>query len=259
MGPSGARKTRLIWRNDSRRSTYDGAASWSPDGGSIAFVRHRPRRAESGIYLARADGSHARRLAAGLAVGVHKVAWSPDGHRLVFERRGQIFVIGRDGTGETQLTTEGSNAGPAWSPDGRTIAFSSDRRHPNFPELFLMNADGSGQRPLTDYGVPGGDPNWSPDGARLAFSGGGQAIYLVNPDGSGLAQLTPSPQLTGHLTWAVGPVWSPDGGRIAFSQRRQGTQGYDVWLMNRDGSHKRNLTHRPGSDGVNDWQPLPRA
>ena len=70
-----------------------------------------------------------------------------------------------------QLTTQAAGSAdraPAWSPDGTRIAFVSDRDG-GFPELYLMNADGSGVTRLTNNAFVDGNPSWAPDGSRLVF------------------------------------------------------------------------------------------
>ncbi len=147
---------------------------------------------------------------------------------------------GRSPSGELEVQTL------VWSPDGRKVAFSS-RRDGNF-EVYVVNADGSGLRNLTQK-LPGGffgpglsDPGWSPDGRKIAFvrfdAGRGiyLGIYVVKPDGSGLRRLTRNPAGDGA------PAWSPDGRKIAFESRRDGD--FDVYIMNADGSGQRRLTHR---------------
>jgi Tol biopolymer transport system component len=113
----------------------------------------------------------------------------------------------------TRLTpTEAASYDPAWSPDGRLIAFVSERD--GNAELYVMNADGTNPRRLTDHTAVDRDPAWSPDGTRIAFSSerdGNAEIYLMGTDGTGLARITASPAPDGH------PAWSPDGNRIAFA------------------------------------------
>ena len=115
----------------------------------------------------------------------------------------------------------GLRGGIAFSPDGTRIAFASARDHPptergeTSTELYVMAADGSGQRRLTRNLADDLDPTWSPDGERIAFARavpGGWDIYVMNADGSGQRPLVATPAAE------VAPAWSPDGGRIVFSR-----------------------------------------
>ncbi|MCH8346287.1 MAG: PD40 domain-containing protein, partial [Chloroflexi bacterium] len=119
----------------------------------------------------------------------------------------------------------GHDREPAWSPDGSKIAFSSDRDRNN--EIYVINADGTGLKNLTNSPDSDTRPVWSPDGSKIAFVGGG--IYVVNADGTGLTNLTTySPGANGS------PVWSPDGSRIAFLSDRGGSR--EIYVMNADGT-----------------------
>src|SRR6266849_3506138 len=103
---------------------------------------------------------------------------------------GEIYVMNPDGSGQRNLTNSpASDTRPAFSPDGKKIAFVKD-----FKGIYLMNPDGSGQTTILDGAVAGfssisGFPSWSPDGAKLAFDGipkgspDGADIYIVNVDG----------------------------------------------------------------------------
>ena len=91
-----------------------------------------------------------------------------------------------------------------WSPDGRKIVFVSDRD--GNLEIYVMNADGSGQRNLTRHPGYDSDPEWSPDGRKIAFATkreGNFEIYVMNADGSGQHNLTRNPAPDRF------PVWSP--------------------------------------------------
>jgi Tol biopolymer transport system component len=93
----------------------------------------------------------------------HFPAWSPDGKRLAFQRAGDIYAIGSDGRGLVRLTQgRVADGQPAWSPDGRWIAFIRDGN------LWLMRSDGTGTRTLYVTGTAN-RPSWSPDGRRIAF------------------------------------------------------------------------------------------
>ena len=242
----------------------------------IAFVRGRGAakypnaERDSDIYLANADGSGRRRLTQSPQRDGDPV-WSPDGRRLAFVRVrygvgdrllgfGDIYLVNVDGSGLRRLARAisplvrmpggppgGFSANPAWSPDGRRIAFVSNRDGSN--DIFVVNADGSGLRNLTRSRGNDRDPVWSPDGRVIAFQGrrarpseveravcrghcDREEIYAVNADGSGLRRLT--------RNWKFdSPVaWSPDGRKILFQRLHHP----DVWVMNADGSGKRNLT-----------------
>jgi len=127
---------------------------WSPDGQKIAFVGYAGPNYE--IYLMNPDGTGQVRVTNGTA-SAGTPSWSPDQTRLAFARSGDVYTIRPDGTGETRLTTSSDNGRPAWSPDGTKIAFASTRDHvvadPDFggyiEELYVMNADGTGQTRIT--------------------------------------------------------------------------------------------------------------
>ena len=157
-------------------------------------------------------------------------AWSPDGTRIAFQASpvqgvdtNSVYVTNVDGTGTTRMTHGGSDGTPAWSPDGSVLAYAG----PDGINLFDV-ATGSVHR-LTDCRFRedcGRDahPSWSPDGTRIAFSrqdGGGTTIqvFVVNADGSGLQQLTSSPE------WNTSPSWHPVlGGEASPSPTVSGTR-----------------------------------
>src|SRR5262249_37660892 len=125
---------------------------------------------------------------------------SPDGTKIVFcstkeTQYFQIFVMNSDGSAAKRLTNikTGDACGPAWSRDGKKIAFHAfglmnPRRN---PEIWVMDADGTNQKRLVDHGL---DPSWSPDGKRIAFASNRLdnifQIYVMNSDGSDVRRLT---------------------------------------------------------------------
>ena len=202
--------------SEQRRLTseaWGGELAWSPLGNKIAFVSRRDGNAE--IYLMNADGSGLRRLTRN-TVGDRNPVWSPDGRRIAFESNWQLNVMNADGSGQRRLTRNGGrNFAPAWSPDGQKIAFerrlgrkkygpcSGCGRASTF-EIWVMNADGSGQQRLTTQGA---QPGWSPDGQKIAFMSerdGNAEIYAMNADGSEQRNLT---RTRGGKE--SGLVWSP--------------------------------------------------
>jgi Tol biopolymer transport system component len=135
---------------------------------------------------------------------------------------------------------------PSWSPDSKQIAFYSERGGKP-ADLFVMNADGTGERRLTDTPAAEGYPSWSPDGRQIAYEADDPAgnfdVYLMNADGTNVRRLTTDPHRD------VAPAWSPDGTRIAFMSDRVGPE-FDVFLMDADGSHVTAVTH-----GGTNWFP----
>jgi TolB protein len=135
------------------------------------------------------------------------------------------------------------------SATGR-IAFSAGA-HPH-EDVYVVNADGSGLRRLTDDPGADFDPSWSPDGRRIAYrheSGGGDStaeIYVMNANGSHRRNLTRRPGQD-HS-----PAWSPDGRRIAFASVRGGPMP-SIWVMNADGSKQRRVSRVSGEYPA--WSP----
>jgi Tol biopolymer transport system component len=167
----------------------------------------------------------------------------------------EIYAMRADGSGQTRLAfnrdgTQAEYIDPAWSPDGRRLAFASGP--PGANQLYVMNADGSDRRRLTEGEGNPGRPAWSPDG-RLAFQSrrsGNSEIYVLNADGSGFANPT---NLTNHPADDLLATWSPDGGRLAFTSNRDGR--WQIYAMNADGSGQTRLTHTAAFDVLGAWSP----
>ena len=173
-----------------------GQLVWSPDGRTIHYGR----------YLVSTDGSGARKL----PYMPLDAVWSPDGRRIAFvgnklrnrlpgqlgpccKANSDVYVMNADGSGTRRLTHNRAYDGePAWSPDGRKIAFKSRRTIGGNGEIYVMNADRSGKRNLTRNPAQDGRPSWSPDGRRIAFLSdrdGRLEAHVMNADGSGQRSL----------------------------------------------------------------------
>jgi Tol biopolymer transport system component len=157
----------------------------------------------------------------------------------------QLYVMNIDGSNVVFLPLDrpGAVLGPAVSPDGRRIAF-----YLSDGEVYVMNAEGTDIRNLTNHPAADAFPAWSPDGTRIAFNSnrdGSTDVFVMNADGSNPINLTNNPAFDG------GATWSPDGSRIAFQSERDGNG--EVYVMNADGSDPVNLTVNEASDQVPAW------
>ncbi len=251
----------------------EGQPTWSPDGTQVAFESDVGDNWE--IYRINANHTDPTRLTESNAVdGAPSWGNLPGrGWQIAFHsnRDNGVFNIylvdSRDGDrrGVQQLTDDPANDRyPAIAPDGRRLAFASNRGGGN-ARIFVADLVIENNRvslanitSLTN-GLEGESrkPDWSPDGTRLAFENirnGQSAIYVVNADGSGGLQ-----DLTGHSAFNGHPAWSPDGTRIAFHTNRSGSN-FEIWVMNNDGSNAALLIREEQTDIVHPaWSVLPPA
>ncbi|HUD73016.1 MAG TPA: hypothetical protein VMQ62_13740 [Dongiaceae bacterium] len=151
------------------------------------------------------------------------------------DRAREVFVMDYDGARVKKVTANGSiNRSPAWSPDGKMIAFVSLRS--GSPRLMLINSDGVLKIAFPQSGELNGAPTWSPDGRLVAFSSGrdGNAeIYTLRVSDGTLTRLTR------HDAIDTSPAWSPDGRSIAFTSDRGGSP--QIYVMDADGGSVRRL------------------
>ncbi len=275
MAPDGFGATKLT---DNPAS--DSQPAWSPEGTQIAFNSTRDDGDGTGdwdIYRMNAAGNGERLLTTNNTVNDLEPYWFPSETKIAFRREEEVEVatssniwvltLDENGnpTGEQRLTTNPAiDIMPAVSPNGKLIAFASNRITAGNPEgdyeIYVMKA-----LPESATNVPkqltknnqmrDWNPDWSPSGTQIVFESnrdGDDEIFVMNADGTGQKNLTNNSGFSD-----IDPVFSPDGRKIAFERQNPTSSVRDIYRMRADGTRKVNLTETSVIDANASWQPMP--
>ena len=230
--------------------------AWSPDGSRIAFSSDRGGTGH--IWTMSASGGDLERITAdddSVAFDSWNGCysnWSPDGQWIAFvwwseHSEEDIYIIpSRGGATRPLVRSPERDDHPEWSPDGKEIAFSSERDG-QF-DIWITPASGGPPRQVTTNPADDGVPAWSPDGSWLVFQsnrGGAYDIWVIPATGGEARRITDT-----HDMYV--PRWSPDGRSISFHQT---TFPGELWVMPAEGGRPQRLLDRVPGGGQPAWSP----
>jgi serine/threonine protein kinase len=242
VGPEGQRTSDPVQLTHNAGNTQ--SPVWTPDGESILFLRGDPTDQRE-VYRMRADGSQLRPYPF-LKADADELAFPRTGRRMIFRAATSdhnIYAVdlATPGAQPTQIASSTLyDVSPAYSPDGKRLAFSSNRGGSR--EIWVSDADGASPSPVTsfDQGVVG-SPRWSPDGEWIAFDarpGGNVDVYVVRASGGEPKRMTDHPASDSL------PSWSADGKYIYFCSSRDGKR--QLYRMSASGGTATRITQNGG-------------
>lgn len=229
-------------------------AKWSPDGRQIVTSIEQDGVAQ--LFVMDADGRNQRQLTR--VRSAINAEWAPDGRRIAFvsgdSGQQDVYVINADGTGLRRLTrTVGNHLQPAWSPDGKAIAYSavisSSAEYGQTYQLWVTDLDGAAYQLTQNSAANYQYPSWSRDGARLVFAAdptGVYEIYVMDFASKDVKPLTSS----GDPTTA--PRFSPDDKLIVYSVF--GADGWRLHLMTAEGRAHTPIDNKAVDEFFPDWK-----
>ncbi len=176
-------------------------------------------------------------------------ALSPDGRTIIIDLQGSLWTLPVTGGTATRITEEYLDARqPAWSPDGKRIAFQGYAD--GVWHIYVMNADGTGVRPVTSGAFDHREPSWSRDGSRIAFSSdrsGNYDVFDLDVASSAVRQLTT------NAANDYAPAYSPVNSSIAFVSEREDRRG--VWAVDTATMAERSVAPAVGAVSAPSWSP----
>ena len=241
------------------RRRNDRRPGWSSDGRELYFLSEHDGSTD--LWRQPLDENRealGEPMALTAGVDVRHAAFSPDSGRLAFSKgrttanlwRLPVRAEGPTRWEDAQQVTfdEAFAEQPDLSPDGKRVAFTTDRR--GGPRIWIVGVEDGSLRSFSDEAYKAWAPRWSPDGSEIAFysyQSGNRDVWVRPVNGA------EPRQITDHPSEDMYPAWSPDGERLAFISDRSGN--WDIWTVPARGGEPTRLTHDPATDTVPQWSP----
>jgi TolB protein len=220
-----------------------------PSGQVVLSRRYEGSAENPRIYAHQASDEIVAATGQTRGVARTRIAFSTDRDADARHRTKELYVMDYDGFNPRRMTVNRTlNILPNWSPDGRSLAYTSYRQ--GTPDVFTAAIYEGRSANLTKGQGQNFAPAWSPDGTKIAYSssrGGNSDIYVANADGTGARKLTTSPASD------TAPAWSPTGSEIAFTSNRTGNP--QIYLMDTEGLNVRRLTTVGNYNDGPAWNP----